>query len=319
MSIDPGVVYALAAFVTWGLYPLYWKQLYGIPDLQLAMHRIVWAFVVLAGILTYKRQWTELKRGVSSWKVLGTYALSSVFIFTNWYLLVWAINAGYIVETSLGVFINPLINVIFGVLIFKETLYLWQWVSIGFACSGVVVVAVAYGKLPWIALTMALTFALYGLIKKQAPLNALHGMVLETSILFPIALTYLIVVECQGSGAFGHVDVVTDVLLIGGGVVTVVPLLWFSLAAQLIPLSLLGVMQYIQPTLQFLLGTLVYNEPLSMFKLAGFILVWAALITYTVEGFVRRYSDVKVEQITMVRTPVSEASDVPFENAEDAV
>ncbi|OQS03255.1 membrane protein [Thraustotheca clavata] len=315
--MEPGVLYALVAFITWGLYPLYWKQLNGIPDMQLAMHRIVWSFVLLSIVMTFKRQWTEFYRGIKSWRILGLYTMSSIFIFTNWYLLVWAINAGYIVETSLGVFINPLINVMFGVLIFKEKLFPWQWVSVALVCSGVVVCAVAYGKLPWIALTMAITFALYGLIKKQAPLSALHGMTLETIILLLPALVYLIYVECKGTGAFGHVSALMDCLLIGGGVVTIYPLLCFAAAAQLIPLSLLGILQYIQPTLQFLLGILAYGEPLSMFQLIGFILVWAALVTYTVDGLVRSRRDHK--EVISVQTPVSEASDVPFTRVEQAV
>ncbi|KDO28604.1 RarD protein [Saprolegnia parasitica CBS 223.65] len=310
--MQPGVVYALSAFITWGLYPLYWKQLTSVPDIQLAMHRIAWSFVLLAIILSVKQQWIAFKRGISSWKVLGTYALSSVFIFTNWYILVWAINAGYIVETSLGLFINPLINVLFGVVIFKETLSKWQWAAIGLAFSGVVVVAVAYGKFPWVAFTTAITFALYGLIKKQAPLNPLHGMMLETSILFPIAVMYLVYAESQGIGAFLHVSVGRNALLIGGGVVTVVPLLLFSAAAQLIPLSLLGILQYIAPSLQFLLGTLVYDEPLSMFKLVGFILVWTALALYTAEGFLCHQTPKEV--IVAVPTPTgSDESSVVFE------
>ena len=285
--MEPGIVYAFVATIVWGLYPLYWKQLNDVPNMQLAMHRIAWSFVIIAAIVSYKREWRAFKASITSWRILGIYATSSVLIFCTWYLLVWAINEGYIVESSLGMFITPLLNVLFGVVIFKETLNKWQWTSVGLAVSGVVVCAIAYGKFPWVAFVMALVFALYSLVKKKAPLNALYGMMLETSILFPIALVYLIVVECNGSGAFGHMGTGKDLLMVGGGFVTMLPLLLFSAAAQLIPMSLLGIIQYIQPTLQFVLGVVVYDESLSTLKLIGFILVWIALAVYTIDSIVR--------------------------------
>ncbi|OQS07724.1 hypothetical protein THRCLA_00281 [Thraustotheca clavata] len=280
----PGLLYAFSATLIWGLYPLYWKQLDSVSGMQLAMHRIAWSFVILAVIVTIKREWIEFGKSILSWKIFGIYTISSALIFCTWYLLVWAINEGYITQASLGMFITPLLNVLFGVVFFKEKLNRWQWLSVIFAVAGVVVCAIAYGKFPWVSFTMATAFALYSLVKKQAPLNPLHGMTLETLILFPIALIYLIVVNCQGSGAFGHHGTGMDLLLIGGGLVTMLPLLLFSAAAQLIELSLLGIIQYIQPTLQFFIGVFVYDEPLSMSKLAGFILVWIGLAIYTIDG-----------------------------------
>ena len=284
-SLQTGIAHAITSFVIWGLYPLYWKQLQSIPALQLALHRIVWSFVLLGLLLSVLRQWNALYASLG-WRVLGIYTLSTCCIFTNWYILVWAINAGYILETSLGNFINPLINVVFGVVLFKESLRWVQWTAVGLAFSGVLVVAIAYGTFPWIALTGAFTFALYGLIKKQAPLSPLHGLFLETAILLPPSIVYLVVVEVQGTGAFLHVNALQNVMIVGGGVVTIAPLLLFSSAAKSVPLSLLGILAYLSPSVRFAIGALVYHESLTLFQLIGFVLVWAALVLYTLDSCV---------------------------------
>ena len=279
-----GILYAIVAFVAWGLYPPYWKQLHMVPDLQLAFHRIVWACAILGTHVLIKGEARAFLAGITSWRLLLTFVFSSALIFANWYLLVWAVNAGFIVEAALGLFINPMFSVVFGVLVFHERLRLWQWVAVGLALAGVIVCAIAYGKVPYIALSMAITFAIYGVIKKKTTMLARHGMLLETLLVSPIAIAYLVYAECTGIGAFLHGSPTTSVLLVGGGVVTIVPLLLFSMAAQLIPLSLLGILQYIAPTMQFLFGVLVYNEPLTTLKLVGFVLVWAALAVYSAEG-----------------------------------
>ncbi|EQC33926.1 hypothetical protein SDRG_08607 [Saprolegnia diclina VS20] len=276
-----------------------------VPDLQLAFHRIVWACAILGTHVLLKGEARAFLSGITSWRLLLTFVFSSALIFANWYLLVWAVNAGFIVEAALGLFINPMFSVVFGVLVFHERLRLWQWVAVGLALAGVLVCAIGYGKVPYIALSMAITFAIYGVIKKQTTMLARHGMLLETLLVCPLAIAYLVYVECTGTGAFLHGATTTSVLLVGGGVVTIVPLLLFSMAAQLIPLSLLGILQYIAPTMQFLFGVLMYDEPLTTLKLMGFVLVWAALAVYSGEGLWQRASKVPVE----VDTTLDDACD----------
>ena len=203
----------------------------------------------------------------------------------NWLTYVWAVNAGYIVETALGYFINPLLSVLMGVIFLREHLRPWQWLPIGLAALGVLYLTVAYGSLPWIALTLAFSFGIYGLVKKTAPLGSLYGLTLETGILFVPALVYLVYLQFAGQAAFVNSGGVTTTLLIGAGLVTTVPLLMFASAAQRIPLSMMGVLQYIAPTLQFLIGVLLYREPFSHSQLIGFGIVWLALLLFWVEGY----------------------------------
>ncbi|KDO28609.1 RarD protein [Saprolegnia parasitica CBS 223.65] len=284
--MNTGILYCVTAYVVWGVLPIYWKQLEAVPADQLALHRIVWSFVFLLIVLAIKGEFTALRQEARGWRVFAVYTISSVVILANWMTYIWAVNAGYIVQTSLGYFITPLINVIIGVVVFKEKLRLWQWLAIGAAFAGVLVVAIAYGKFPWVALTLAISFSIYGVVKKQAPLNALHGMTVETGILFVPAVIYLSVVQAKGDGAFLHVSTTDNILIVGAGIVTVVPLLMYASAAQKIPFSLLGMLQYIAPSLMFIMGVAVYNEAFSLVKLIGFILVWVALAVYSVEGFV---------------------------------
>jgi chloramphenicol-sensitive protein RarD len=201
---------------------------------------------------------------------------------------VWAVNSNYIVETSLGYFINPLVSILLGVLVLGERLRVGQWLSIGLAAAGVLYLALAYGSLPWISLALACTFGLYGLVKKKAPLGAAHGLALETGILLVPALAFLFYESQAGRGAFGHSGTTLDVLMVGAGPVTTVPLLFFAAAARRIPLSMLGLFQYIAPTMQFLLGVLVYDEPFTRSRLIGFSMVWLALVFSAVEGWAAR-------------------------------
>ncbi|MBU0490425.1 MAG: EamA family transporter RarD [Chloroflexi bacterium] len=283
--MNKGIWYAIGAYVAWGLLPVYWKWLREVPALQLISHRIVWSFLMLIFVILLARQWPAFRAAVRAPHVLRVYLGAAVLLGVNWLTYVWAVNAGFIVETSLGYFINPLLSVLLGVLVLHERLRPWQWVPIGLATAGVLFLTLMYGSLPWIALTLAGTFGLYGLIKKTAPLGSLHGLTLETGILLLPALLYLLYAEVTNQGAFLHVDAATDVLLVGSGLVTTLPLLLFAGAAQRIPLSLVGILQYIAPTLQFLLGVGVYGEPFTADQFVGFGLVWAALIIFGVEGF----------------------------------
>lgn len=283
-----GAWYAVGAYMTWGLLPVYWKWIHGVPASQLLAHRILWSFVTLAVVIVVSRQAKSLGAALRNRRILGVYLAAAILIGVNWYTYVWAVNAGFMIETSLGYFINPLFSVLLGVLFLREKLRPWQWGSIAVAASGVVYLALSYGSLPWIALTLAASFGLYGLIKKMAPLGSLHGLSLETAILLLPAIVYLVSLEASGTGAFLQSALPLKLLLVGAGVATTLPLLMFASAARRIPLGLVGILQYITPTLQFLLGVLVYDEPLSMSRFVGFVVVWAALVMFVVEGMIAR-------------------------------
>lgn len=286
--MNKGIWYAVFAYTIWGLFPIYWKWLEAVPALQLIGHRIGWSFILLLIILLVTRQGRSFRAVAFSAPTLRIYALAGVLISLNWLVYVWAVNAGFVVEASLGYFINPLLSVLLGVLFLKERLRPWQWLPVGMAAVGVVIVSFAYGSFPLIAVTLALSFGLYGLVKKQAPLGALYGLTLETGIMFTPALLYLLYAEASGQGAFLHTDLAANLLMMGAGVVTTVPLLMFSSAAQRIPLALVGILQYITPTLQFLLGVFVYKEAFTGAQFAGFGLVWIALIVFSTEGLLAR-------------------------------
>jgi chloramphenicol-sensitive protein RarD len=286
--VNKGTWYAIGAYVTWGLLPIYWKWLHSVPAPQLLAHRILWSFVTLAVVIVASRQAGGLRTALASRRILLVYLAASILIGINWFTYVWAVNAGFMIETSLGYFINPLLSLLLGVLLFKERLRRWQWGSIALAAAGVIYLTISYGSLPWIALTLAASFGLYGLIKKLAPLGSLHGLALETGILLLPASIYLLSVESTGAGAFLEGTPMLKLLLVGAGVATTLPLLMFASAARRIPLGLVGILQYITPTLQFLLGALVYDEPLATGRLVGFVVVWVALALFVIEGVVVR-------------------------------
>ena len=283
-----GIWYALGAYATWGLFPIYWKLLAGIPAMQLLGHRIFWSFLLLFCIVLIARQ-VKVFKAALNWRVLVTYSAAAVLIAINWLTYVWAVGAGFIVESSLGYFINPLLCVLLGVVFLHERLRPLQWFPIGLAATGVLYLTFAYGSLPWVALTLAITFGFYGLVKKTAPLGALHGLTLETGILFLPALGFLLFSEFFGAGAFMHSSSLIDLMLFGAGLVTVVPLLMFASATQRIPLTMIGVLQYVTPTMQFLLGVLIFKEPFDHHRLIGFGIVWGALILFGAEGVLAQH------------------------------
>ena len=285
--MNRGVIYAIAAYCCWGLFPIYWKWLHAVPPFQVTNHRIVWSFVVLAGMLCVRRQWREL-HAATNWHSFSRYALAALLIGANWFIFIWAVNAGHVLEVSLGYFINPLLSVLIGVVVLRERLRPWQWIPIALAAAGVAYLTYLHGSLPWISLSLAATFALYGLVKKTAPLNPLFGMTLETAVLVIPALVYLLFIAYSGNGAFLHQSPLDDWLLIGGGIVSTGPLLLFASATQRIPLSAIGILQYIAPILQFVLGVLIYNEPFSHQQLIGFALIWSALIIFGVGNLLQQ-------------------------------
>jgi chloramphenicol-sensitive protein RarD len=286
--MDKGVVYAASAYMAWGLVPLYWKMLQEVPATEILAHRMVWSLLVVLLLLAYQGHWRWLRGAVQNRRTLLAYFVSAALIAVNWFVYIWAVNTGHIVETSLGYFINPLVNVLLGIVFLREKLRLWQVISITLAACGVLYLTVSYGALPWIALTLAFSFGLYGLIRKMAPLNSLEGLTLETLLLFVPALGYLLYREAGGQGAFGHTGATTTFLLILAGAVTAFPLLLFAAGARRITLTALGLLQYIAPTIQFLLGVLVYHEPLPIERLAGFGFIWLALLLYSIEGLQHR-------------------------------
>jgi chloramphenicol-sensitive protein RarD len=285
-----GILYAIGAYLLWGLFPLYWKELETFPALQLIGHRIVWSFLLLVLVILLTRQWRMFRTAGLKLKILRIYLIAGVLISVNWFTYVWAVNNGFVVETSLGYYINPLFSVLLGVLVFRERLRAIQWLPIALAAIGVLYLTLTYGSLPWIALTLAFTFGLYGLIKKTAPLGSLYGLTLETGLLFVPAVAYLVYCQIAGQGAFLHYGPKADLLMVGAGLVTIVPLLLFASAAQRVPLTTIGILQYINPTMQFLLGILVFKEPFTRDRLIGFGIIWAGLILFWLEGLYGRRS-----------------------------
>jgi chloramphenicol-sensitive protein RarD len=287
-----GILYGIGAYVFWGFFPIYWKFLHHVPAIQLIGHRIIWSFLLLIVVILFTRQWTEFRATVN-FKVLRIYTIAAILIGINWFLYVWAVNANFIVETSLGYFINPLISVLLGVIFLKERLRIAQWIPVILAVVGVTYLTFVYGRLPYIALSLAFSFGLYGLVKKLSPLGSLYGLTIETGILFIPALGYLIFVEANSTAAFLHTGLTSDALMIGAGLVTTVPLLMFASAARSIPLWVVGLLQYIAPTLQFTIGVFIYKEPFSYHQLIGFGIVWTALVIFLVENYLANRAPVE--------------------------
>ena len=290
--MNKGILYGIGAYVFWGFFPIYWKLLHHVPAIQLIGHRIIWSFLLLIVVILFTKQWTDFRATVNA-KVLRIYTIAALLIGVNWLLYVWAVNANFIVETSLGYFINPLISVLLGVIFLKERLRIAQWIPVVLAALGVAYLTYVYGRLPYIALTLAFSFGLYGLVKKISPLGSLYGLTIETGILFIPALGYLIFVQAASTAAFLNTGSTADMLMIGAGLVTTVPLLMFASAARSIPLWVVGLLQYIAPTLQFIIGVFIYKEPFSHNQLIGFGIVWTALVIFLVENYLANRTPVE--------------------------
>ncbi|HMZ08194.1 MAG TPA: EamA family transporter RarD [Anaerolineales bacterium] len=291
--MNKGILSGIAAYAMWGFFPIYWKLLHNVPAVQLLGHRISWSFLLLVMYILVTSQWKDFRASAFKPNVLGIYAVAGVLLSLNWLIYVWGVNAGYIVETSLGYFINPLLSVLLGVFFLREKLRPMQWVPVVLATIGVIYLTITYGRLPWIALSLAVTFGLYGFVKKLSPLGSVFGLTLETGIVFPIALIYLSFVQVNGTGAFLHDGPMVDFLLIGGGIVTTIPLIMFATAAKQIPLNMIGVLQYFAPTIQFLIGVFLYKEPFDSTRFIGFGIVWLALIVFWVENFIAHRTPVE--------------------------
>lgn len=315
-NFDPyvrsGVLCAVAAHTLWGLLPLYWWLLHDVPALQLVCHRIIWSFVLLLVLVPVLLQRgrlgraAELVAAIRCPRAWGIYSLAAAMIGINWFVFVWAVTNDRVLESSLGYYINPLLNVLLGVLLLGERLWPAQWLAVGIAALGVAIMALLGGGMPWVALLMATAFAVYGLIKKKAPLPALTGLLFETVILLIPALAYVAVLEARGEGAMGlaglvgggglgevrlqaaatvgsgYVRLARIGLLIVGGFVTVLPLALFAVAARRVPLSMIGLLQYVGPTLQFFVGAVLLGEPFEGGRVVGFVCVWAGLLLFLI-------------------------------------
>jgi chloramphenicol-sensitive protein RarD len=282
-----GMLYAAAAYVLWGLFPIYFKALQGIPALEILVNRIVWALLFLVLILAWRKQWRWIGKVLRQPRVLAGFTASAILLACNWLVYIWAVNNGRVVDASLGYFITPLVNVLLGFLLLHERLRRVQWAAIALAASGVAWLTWQGGHVPWIALALACTFGSYGLLRKTAALGALEGLSLETLLLFPLALGYLGWLTLDGQNTFIAASASTRWLLLAAGPITAVPLLLFAAGARRIPLSTLGLLQYSSPTLQLLLGLWLYHEPFSTARLIGFIVIWVALAVYSAEGLWR--------------------------------
>jgi chloramphenicol-sensitive protein RarD len=294
-DVKKGVWLGVGAYLVWGTFPIYWKLLSHVSASVLICHRIMWSSLLLLSMIIVSRQWKSFRADVMKPRVFLAYSIAGILITVNWLTYVWSVNNGFIIETSLGYFINPIISVLLGVIFLRERLRAWQWLPIGLAFAGVAYLTVSYGGLPWIALTLAFTFATYGFVKKISPLGPLQGLALETTIMLAPAFLYASYASRSTNTPMLGANFLTGALLIGGGVVTTIPLLLFAAATQRIPLSVLGILQYISPTIQFILGVVVYHEPFTHAQLIGFSIVWTALAIFAIEGFVTHRAPAPVE------------------------
>ena len=289
-ATDPlsGILASATAFLIWGLSPAYWKCLLGVPAAEIMLHRCVWSFLLMVPLLAVLRRWGEFTAALGSPSTLGLLTASALLVGGNWFIYIWAVNNDHVLQASLGYYINPLINVLLGMVFLKERLRRAQVLALALAATGVLYLTVSYWVFPWVALSLALSFGFYGLIRKVAPVAPLPGLAVETLVLSIPAGLLLLKLHQTGEGAFMQVGLGTDLLLAGTAPLTAVPLLLFTLGARKITLTTLGFIQYIGPTGMFLLGVWVYAEPFSRIQAITFILIWSALAVFTADMVVHK-------------------------------
>lgn len=282
-----GIAFGVGAYFLWGILPIYWKAIESVDSFEILAHRIVWSMVLLTGIIGIRRSWAQIRRLKASSVV--RLLIAGGLLTVNWATYIWAVNNGHIVESSLGYFINPLLNVALGVIVLRERLDAAQWTAIGVAAAGVSYMAITVGTVPWIALVLATSFATYALLKKQmVALGPFESLTVEIALVLVPAFALLAILGSKGEGSFGSAGPRITLLLILTGLATALPLLLFGAAATRIPLSTIGLLQYIAPSMQFLIGVVVYGEVVGSDRMVGFILVWTALAIYTISGLFRR-------------------------------
>lgn len=279
-----GVIYALCAYTLWGLAPIYFKTIAAVPAAEILTHRMIWSCALLMVLTLLGRQWHKVQAVLRQPKVLLTLAFTSITVGGNWLLFIWAINNGHMLDASLGYYINPLFNVLLGMLFLSEKLRRLQWWAVGLAAIGVAIQIIAFGSLPWIALVLATSFAIYGLIRKKLALDALTGLLIETLIMLPPAAIYLWGIADSPTSHLTQNDWHLNLLLIAAGAVTTAPLLCFTAAATRLKLSTLGFFQYIGPSLMFILAVTLYGEALALDKMLTFAFIWSALVLFSLDG-----------------------------------
>lgn len=291
-----GILAALAAFLGWGLLPIYWKQLHHIPAMEILCHRILWALAFAALLVTLQGRWKETLAPLSSPKTLAMLTISSLLLGSNWLMYIWCVNHDQVLATSLGYYITPLMNALLGFALLGEKMTRLQVIAIVLAALGVINSLIGLGQFPWFALALAITFALYGLLRKTAPMESLPGLTLETAIITPPAIAYILFLQIKGQGAFMAINTPTNLLLMGAGIATSMPLFAFAFAARRIQLITLGILQYIAPSIAFLLGVFIYKEPFTSTNLITFGFIWAALILYSAHGLVQMHQQRKTSR-----------------------
>lgn len=290
-----GLLFGIGAYGLWGLFPLYWPLLEPAAPLEILAHRIVWSLLFLAALVWLRRRYATVRAALLDRRTRIALVIASLVIGLNWFLFIWAVNNNHVVETSLGYFINPLVSVAMGVAVFGERLRRLQWAAIVIAVAGVLWLTVEYGRPPWISIVLALSFGTYGLAKKMANVGAVQSLTVETLVLAPLALGYLVTLQATGTGGLGQHGTAHTLLLVGAGVATALPLLCFGAAATRIPLSMIGMLQYLTPTLQFLIGVFLYGEPMTSARWVGFVLVWLALVVFTAETLNHRRRQLRTD------------------------
>jgi chloramphenicol-sensitive protein RarD len=283
------VLLGLTAWTMWGFFPLYWPLLEPSGAVEILAHRIFWSMIVMLGVVVALRKRDSLRATVASRRTRWLLVVAAALITVNWGTYIWGVNNHHVVETSLGYFINPLVSVLIGVVVLGERLRRLQWAALALAAVAVLALTVEYGRPPWVALILAISFGSYGLAKKKANSGAVESLVVETLVVSPVALGYLVFLTATGASTFGSNGGWHVALVVGTGVVTVLPLLAFGGAATRIPLSTLGLMQYVTPTVQFLLGILFFHEPMPAMRWVGFALIWLALVLFTAESLRHRH------------------------------
>jgi len=283
-----GVIFAIAAYTLWGIAPIYFKWVSHVPPMEILAHRIIWAFLIVLVLILGLGRLARVIQVLKNPKQMLRLFIATVLLGGNWYLFIWAINTNHILDASLGYYINPLLNVAIGMAFFAERMRRLQWVAIAMAALGVGYQIVTFGALPWIALLLASSFAVYGAIRKRLPVDSITGLWLETLILLPIMLTFMLGFAGSDTSNMLQNTWSLNLLLIAAGIVTTVPLLCFTAAAQRIRYSTLGFFQYIGPTLMFILAVAVYGEPLAFDKLVTFVVIWSALALYSVDSVIHQ-------------------------------
>lgn len=276
-----GIGYALMAFSAWGFLPLYWKVLEEIPALEILAHRILWSFLFMSLLLLFSGDLKKIKTMITTKRQVALLALCGIIISFNWLTFIWAVNIGRVVETSLGYYINPIIIVLLGMFFFKEKLYPWQYLALFLAFLGVLIMAIQYGRIPWVSLILAFTFAAYGLLKKTSEVESSLGLATETFFVMPFALIYILFKQFQGAGSLGSHSLTTTLFLLGTGIITAIPLLWFAKGTRSVEFSTIGFMQYIAPTITLYLGIFVFQEQFTRAHLLSFSFIWVALLIYS--------------------------------------